>query len=1078
MGEIIVRKVRGMNWITKISLVLVFTLVFSIFMYQGWYKPKHSEAAITTLKAWSNIYSSTARPAAAIAYDIPAATYPNSRMLVVAVSSTMTPAATTQTCTVSYGGQSLTAVASNFTTSSRMHTALYYLLDAGIQAATDNQLTVTLSATGTQWTAQVDAAVFEGVNQVAPASSQSWLNNGTASSAVGPFAANLTVGTGELAVEAVAITRTASSTPRTIGTWAANWSAAIGPTTQANGTAASTNFYMAQDSTAGTTTSQHTASNTTNGSMSAMSLGMLAMNLQVGNGTNPANANAGQGTINNPLDSFTMAASAGGVIVNTLTLTGSANFTTANIAGISVYRDSGTLGVLDGTDVLVPSSYSAITANVTTITFTTPEAVGTATENFLITVDMAAAATSGQTFTGRITAATGSIGTPTYGDTNSATLTIQNAPGLTIGDGTNPANDSVGLGTENNVLDRFTLQTTNALGGTAAIDTLRVTGSANFTAANVTDVKVSCDAEGIIPSTATAIAGNVTTLTFPSHIYVTNTAKNCSVLVDIAPGATVGQAFTGVVTTPATGHGLGTPTYSDAGSATLTIKQYAYKVTSCGQCHGYPPADGTRSGATGAVVGDHQVHNFVCSTCHITPATETSADYGHRTGGIQMQASIAGGTYSKASPITQVNNPTTGTCSNISCHGGNNPTPQWGVGTAGCVDCHNGVVTATVAQGLGGPSTRVNVVADFALASKHTRSRTPSTPTNNDCGVCHMEGTAATGAVNPAYHANGYVELRDPDLGTTIQGVTHSGSTSAEGSYSSTGTDARFLQFKRNLGSATLEADTQAIMVNHCLKCHDSGGAGSTLARVPSGTATNPFNATVASMPAGGVLDVNGQFVNTNRSFHPILHRTNNGYTNSNGNRMLAPWNGVTKTGTTTVYGPLMTCWDCHAPNGTGAVTITSSGVHGGTPNSTDNVELRGNVFVNNVTATTPGLNLCVNCHNPAYLGTTVHTTGSAWTSGNNGGMTYTNNRCYYCHSSADTTAKPARPIPAGDVHGFTTYSDNTAIPANDGYAFFRRKTLPHSVRQVGATTYSQNCGNGTGICSQNMGTYTPGGVY
>jgi hypothetical protein len=249
--------------------------------------------------------------------------------------------------------------------------------------------------------------VFEGVTQAAPASSQSWLNNGTASTAVGPFAANLTIGTGELAVEAVAITRTGSATPRTIGTWAANWSSAFGPTAQANGTAASTNFYMAQDSTAGTTTSQHTASNTTFGSMSAMSIGMLAMNLQVGNGTNPTSANAGQGTINNPLDSFTMAASAGGVVVNSLTLTGSANFTTANIAGISVYRDSGTLGVLDGTDVLVPSSYSAITANVTTITFTTPESVGTATENFLIAVDIAAAATSGQTFTGRITAATG-----------------------------------------------------------------------------------------------------------------------------------------------------------------------------------------------------------------------------------------------------------------------------------------------------------------------------------------------------------------------------------------------------------------------------------------------------------------------------------------------------------------------------------------------------------------------------------------------------------------------------------------------------------------------------------------------
>ncbi len=47
MGEIIIRKVKGMNWKAKVSLMLIFTLVFSTFMYHGWYKPKFSEAVAT-----------------------------------------------------------------------------------------------------------------------------------------------------------------------------------------------------------------------------------------------------------------------------------------------------------------------------------------------------------------------------------------------------------------------------------------------------------------------------------------------------------------------------------------------------------------------------------------------------------------------------------------------------------------------------------------------------------------------------------------------------------------------------------------------------------------------------------------------------------------------------------------------------------------------------------------------------------------------------------------------------------------------------------------------------------------------
>ena len=39
MGKVIKNKIRGLSWGAKISLILCFSLLFSVFMYQGWYKP-------------------------------------------------------------------------------------------------------------------------------------------------------------------------------------------------------------------------------------------------------------------------------------------------------------------------------------------------------------------------------------------------------------------------------------------------------------------------------------------------------------------------------------------------------------------------------------------------------------------------------------------------------------------------------------------------------------------------------------------------------------------------------------------------------------------------------------------------------------------------------------------------------------------------------------------------------------------------------------------------------------------------------------------------------------------------------
>ena len=48
MGKIITKKIKGMGWTAKIGLVLLCTLLTSVFMYEGWYKPRFTEAATVT----------------------------------------------------------------------------------------------------------------------------------------------------------------------------------------------------------------------------------------------------------------------------------------------------------------------------------------------------------------------------------------------------------------------------------------------------------------------------------------------------------------------------------------------------------------------------------------------------------------------------------------------------------------------------------------------------------------------------------------------------------------------------------------------------------------------------------------------------------------------------------------------------------------------------------------------------------------------------------------------------------------------------------------------------------------------
>ena len=648
-------------------------------------------------------------------------------------------------------------------------------------------------------------------------------------------------------------------------------------------------------------------------------------------------------------------------------------------------------------------------------------------------------------------------------------------------------------------------------------------------------------------------------------------------------------------------------TNSNAGNNTNWNFGTSGSIVSCVGCHGYGAfPDGTsRNTPDGTFQGTHNKHvvtySKVCSVCHTVPAGETSPDFAHRNGTIQMADPINSNTnarYSKAasSPYSFVQTNAAfsgGTCSNTYCHsngtsvitatipvnnstawggtaactschgvgGGDDGRPNYannspkrnthGVGVYGvthkataCPTCHMGVsgsagaytvdpathndgttynlngsmgynqpagtcgtqschasatwgetpclachITAQDA-GDGAPTRRAMSTELTNLAWSHKKTAA-GTWTNNDCGVCHMEGDPATGKTT-AYHRNNLLEFRDPDTGATIQGVTFTAG-NVQGSYTS-GSATSAATFARNTGSNTLEAFAQAVQVNLCLKCHDGAGAASTLAWVPGGTALKPFGT------AGGtVLDMNAHFATGNASYHPVSGRQNNSYADVN--TMAAPWNtagspGGTKTTKTalTNWGWLMTCWDCHDSSAAARTiggTTASSTAHGSA------VTLRAPYNATSKYATP----LCVVCHKQSvYWGVNggtaqnqgyTHMPGlgfsanngdsgpSEWASGGYHDLnTYAYYGCTVCHGMTDRVGVlPARPARAENAHGSNTIgTGGTTWPTSGArpYSFYRNTTT-HADWNLSTRTCDMN---GSNACRGTTGVYTPGGTY
>lgn len=539
-------------------------------------------------------------------------------------------------------------------------------------------------------------------------------------------------------------------------------------------------------------------------------------------------------------------------------------------------------------------------------------------------------------------------------------------------------------------------------------------------------------------------------------------------------------------------------------------------INSCADCHGYTSAftDGTvRNNPAGAFVGDHNAHvvkiKTVCSTCHVPPATETSADFKHRTGNIQMQAgatAISNGYYDKNNNAAynagsddtwaQTNTVTTSVCRNISCHGGNNPTPQWGVGTAGCISCHSAIVTAANASVLSGGTVtqRAAVTTEFGLAWGHKKTGRGAV-TDADCIVCHLEGNYTTQKTS-AMHADGYIDLRDPDVSgeTRITDIS--------------GTSFRFVQFATSYaaGARTSTGHTSNNVDNvltqkFCIACHDSDGATNATARTTGGTAFMPWggvnlgaNYTVVNGAAvvGGLVDVKTQFATTNSSAHPVLGPKNRDFPTAA--RLNDPYKpaGTRGTSGTLSQGVVINCFDCH--NTATKLTTRTVAAHGNAVTIPGILTITGSAPA----ATTNQVTFCQVCHtNYTESTATHHNTGSALNGNTNANMVnYLRYACNICHSSGYNTAV-VRPVRGQDVHGSNVLpvggltkvtrwaGTSTGSPAQVNakpYAFIRNTEIltTHNPKGIGGSTYSPGCtmGNGTPNCSRAWQTYTAGGTY
>lgn len=171
-----------------------------------------------TINAWSNVYHGTANYSNS--YTIPAGTNSH-RVLIVGIAS-VTRTASARTVTLTYGGQALTSINGNINVSTRQHTQLYYLNEAGIDAAGNSTLSFSVTG-GTTAMNDIFVGVYDYVDQTTPITDSKLYSSGATAVTTFQFATGLTINANDLPLKILSSVRTGSTTARNISNFGTNW---------------------------------------------------------------------------------------------------------------------------------------------------------------------------------------------------------------------------------------------------------------------------------------------------------------------------------------------------------------------------------------------------------------------------------------------------------------------------------------------------------------------------------------------------------------------------------------------------------------------------------------------------------------------------------------------------------------------------------------------------------------------------------------------------------------------------------------------------------------------------------------
>jgi len=509
-------------------------------------------------------------------------------------------------------------------------------------------------------------------------------------------------------------------------------------------------------------------------------------------------------------------------------------------------------------------------------------------------------------------------------------------------------------------------------------------------------------------------------------------------------------------------------------------------TSSCYDCHGANATDGKPNGGIGTGIGGTTFPNYSGShTVHITNVGLACANCHFNAGAGTIVHGNSNRTLKTAATVAFNGLPSTPTWTSPNCTAACHGAARWG-GRLGCISCHS------TAQASTHGTPRDAVTTEFGLAWGHKKSGRGAVA-DADCIVCHLEGDFATQSKS-ARHGDGNVDLRDPD------GVGEAAITNISGAAFT------FKRFSTSYASGSRTAAghlsntdiANVVTQKFCLACHDSNGATNTTARSNNGGTGTAFmvfggislGATYTLLngaaAAGGVVDAKTQFAIANSSNHPVLGPGSKAYPTPT--RLAVPYNNFVRTAGTASSGVVMNCFDCH--NTTAPLMTTRTvAAHGNA------VTIRGTLYAaatggNSVASPT----FCLACHIGGYNTTSQgHAAGSAISASNSNMSATRFAPCANCHFSSGF--KPARPLQAADVHGFNglaatggawTYGNANGMRP---VALIRNvgrwvSTSPRPASAPGITAGSANCGGsmntstGGVSCNDNMGTYTPGGVY